>query len=498
MEDLQALKAKAINGSLWGILEKFSLQIVQFIVGVILARLLGPKDFGLIAITLIFTGIIQAITDAGFEKTLIFQKEIRSIQISTIFYVNILLGVLMTIILFITAPYIAIFFKDQMLGSILRVVSIGIIVSALAQTQRTLLMRDLKFKKLSYTQILSSLMAGITGVVFAYNGFGVWSLVYSGLISQFVSMLSFWIKSAWYPKIEFSYKSINGMIPYGGKILLASILYYFNMQFNNMVVGRNNNKEELGLFNRGSKLPELVTSTIQGIIGKMAFPVFSKLQDNNKQLTNVLKKTLSVTAFFLFPFLIMMFTCSKNLTILLFTEKWSGSIVFLEYFCIIRLFDPFISIYREAILAKGNAGLLFKILLFVSIFNAILILVLIKFGLIYLLMGTLASIIFQYVIYMYFFSVQLQVKITEQIGWLMPHFIIFIITTLLVKLQNYFLINLHLSLLVDLICKIVSIVFIYTFLSIQFKLNEVKLVVETTIKLKKMAMGFLKLKMVVN
>lgn len=494
MDDLKELKSKAINGSLWGILERFSLQIIQFVVGVILARLLGPKEFGLIAVTMVFSGIIQAITDAGFEKTLIYQKEIRSIQISTIFYVNFFLGMLMTIIFLTLAPFIASFFKDQQLIPILRVVSIGIIISALAQTQRTLLMRDLKFKKLSFTQVLSSLISGIMGVVLAYNGYGVWALVYAGLISQFISMVSFWIKSAWYPKLEFSYSSIKGMIPYGSKILFASVLYYFNTQFNNMVVGRNNNKTDLGLFNRGSKLPELVTSTIQGIIGKMAFPVFSKLQDDNNQLIRFFKKTLGVTAFVMFPFLIIIFNCSTNLTILLFTEKWSGSIIFLEFFCIIRLFDPLISIYREAILAKGNASLLFNILLFISITNAILILVLIKYGLLYLMIGSLVSVIIQFGIYVHFVSIKMEVKMTKQISWIAPYFLIFIITTLLVKVGSYLMLNLHLNLLLDLIWKVISILLIYILLAIQFKLDEVKLLIETTLKLKKIGLDFLKIK----
>lgn len=498
MDDLQVLKSKAINGSLWGILERFSIQIIQFIVGIILARILGPKEFGLNAITVVFAGVIQAIIDAGFEKSIIYQKEIRSIQISTIFYVNLLLGLLMTSILFIAAPFIAIFFKEEMLTPILRVVSAGIVISALGQTQRTLLLRDLKFKKLSYTQILSTLTGGTAGVILACNGFGVWSLVYSILISQTISLIIYWIKAGWYPQWQFSFKSIKVMMPYGSKILMTSILYYFNLQFINVIVGRNYNTVQFGLFNRGAKLPELITATIQGIIVKMAFPVFSKLQDDNIKLTYVFKKALTVTAFFLFPLIIIVFTCSKNLTILLFTEKWSGSIVFLELFCIIRLFDPIIGIYKETLLAKGKASLLFRIFLFIAVLNALLILVLINFGLINLLIGCLGSMVIQYIIYMHFISLQLDVKISTQFGWLLPYLIIFVSTILLLKLENIYFISLHLSLIFDLCWKVVSIVFIYIFLAFQCKINEVRFLLESVKKIKKDVVNFIKIKMALN
>ena len=245
-------------------------------------------------------------------------------------------------------------------------------------------------------------------------------------------------------------------------------------------------------------MPELITATIQGIIVKMAFPVFSKLQDDNIKLTYVFKKALTVTAFFLFPLIIIVFTCSKNLTILLFTEKWSGSIVFLELFCIIRLFDPIIGIYKETLLAKGKASLLFRIFLFIAVLNALLILVLINFGLINLLIGCLGSMVIQYIIYMHFISLQLDVKISTQFGWLLPYLIIFVSTILLLKLENIYFISLHLSLIFDLCWKVVSIVFIYIFLAFQCKINEVRFLLESVKKIKKDLVNFIKIKMALN
>ncbi|HMI63380.1 MAG TPA: oligosaccharide flippase family protein, partial [Puia sp.] len=187
--DLQMLRSKAMNGSAWAILEKFSLQIVQFIVSVVLARLLEPRDYGLIAITAIFTGISGAITDGGFEKTLIRETDVSPLQVNSVFYMNAGLGVVMMAVLSLSAPALAAFFNEPALIPILRVVSIGLFINALGQVQRVLLMRELHFKKISVAQIFSSLTGGVVGIIMAYSGFGVWALVWSGLASQGVMVL---------------------------------------------------------------------------------------------------------------------------------------------------------------------------------------------------------------------------------------------------------------------------------------------------------------------
>ena len=163
MSDKENLKSKAISGSIWSLVETFSVQIVQFIVGVVLARILEPKDYGLIALTGIFTSISAAITDGGFEKTLIQKKDISPIQISTIFYINVMLGAFMTLLLIVIAPFISTFFKAPALTPILQVISFGILLTSLAQTQQTLILKELQFKKISYIRIATSLIGGVTG-----------------------------------------------------------------------------------------------------------------------------------------------------------------------------------------------------------------------------------------------------------------------------------------------------------------------------------------------
>ena len=203
MSQTIGLKSKAITGSLWSLAETFSVQIVQFIVGIILARILDPKDYGLIALTGIFLGISAAITDGGFEKTIIQKRDLLPIQLSTLFYINVILGVFLTIVHVILAPYISQFFNAPGLTPILQVVSFTILFTSLVQIQQTIILKELKFKKISQIRIATSIIGGITALILALRGFGVWALVYAVMVPQIFRVLFFWIRSSWYPQVKF-------------------------------------------------------------------------------------------------------------------------------------------------------------------------------------------------------------------------------------------------------------------------------------------------------
>lgn len=470
--NLQTLRSKALNGSAWAILEKFSLQIVQFVVGVVLARLLEPRDYGLIAITYIFTGISSAITDGGFEKTLIREADISSLQVNSVFYTNALLGVVMMAVLFLSSPALAAFFNEPALVPILRVVSIGLFINALGQVQRVLLMKELHFKKISVAQILSSLIGAATGIIMAYRGFGVWALVWSGLSSQTVMVFLLWIRSDWYPEWKFSFASLRPMWRYGSNILLTSLLFFVMLQFNNFIIGKYFLKSELGLFNRGGRLPELIISVIQSIILKMAFPLFVKVQAEKASLEVVVRKTVRVTAFIAFPLLALLLSNSHDITIVLFTAKWSGSIVFMELFCLAALFDPFVAIYRELILAKGKARLFLQVYIVTSLAEIGAVLLLARYGILYIVWATIIGKALQYFIYMGITARHTGISWQRQLGWVQPYFFISALVAVAVKTIGYPLQLAGLSLIVTLLLKLGIGVSLYLLLAHLAKLEE--------------------------
>jgi teichuronic acid exporter len=478
MSDIQVLKSKAISGSIWSLIETFSVQIVQFVVGIILARLLEPKDYGLIALTGIFTSISSAITDGGFEKTLIQKKDLLPVQISTVFYINALMGAFMTALLILTAPFITDFFSAPGLTPVLYIISLGIFLNSLVQTQQTLLLKELHFKKISYIKIATSIIGGVTGLILAYKGFGVWALVYSSLVPQIFRVFFFWIGSSWYPQIKFSYSSVKTLIPYGLNILGSSIFFFMIQQFNVFIVGKFYSKSELGLFNRGNKFPDLIVSILQSVVLKMSLPLFAKLQTEPVLLLQTVKKTNKIVAFISFPLLLLLFLKAEDITIFLFTEKWRGSIIFLQFFCVVKLLEPFISIHRELILAQGLSKLLLKIFTILSIVEICLILLVIKYGIIYLVIATFLSRVGQYLTYTIINSKRLGNVWTKELSWYKPYILICIITGLILFFSDFLLLHfeVHMLLFWKLAFQLSLGLVSYVYMAFKFKIDEIALI----------------------
>jgi teichuronic acid exporter len=424
LTDSANLKSKAISGSVWSLLENFSTQIVQFVVGIILARLLEPRDYGLVAIVTIFTTISTAITDAGFEKTLIQKSGLSKIQVSTIFYINLFLGLLVMLFFVLTAPWISTFFNEPKLVPVLQVGAIAVLLTALGQTQQALLTKELKIKVISYAKMLSSFFGAATGIILAYSGYGVWALVFSMLVSQVVKVLIFWFRSGWYPSKEFSYASVKPMMPYGMNVLFSSIIFFALQQFNNFVVGKFYSKAELGLFNRGGRFPEIAVSVLQGAILNISLPVFSKLQHQKEELQKAMERTIKVVAFVTFPMMILMMVKAEDITIVLLTEKWRASIIFFQLFCIANIFEPLISIHRELILAQGKSKQLLVIFTFVSIAEVTLILSLNQFGIVYIIVAAIISKTVQYICYTFINARSMAIPAITQLRWLSSYLLL--------------------------------------------------------------------------
>ncbi len=472
MPDFKDLKSKAVTASLWAIVEKFSLQIVQFVVSVILARILEPKDYGLIALTGIFTSLSSAIIDGGFEKTLIRSQTLEPIQVNSVFYVNLGMGTILTILIIASAVPVANFFHEPQLAPVLRVVALGLPLTALTQIQRVLLMKELRFRKISLAQIFSSLAGGITGIIMAYSGMGVWALVGSALTFQVISLFVFWWKSDWYPKWQFSYAAIKEMLPYGSRILVSSILFFLMLQFNTFIVGKLYSKTNLGFFNRGGRLPDLLVSLIQSIVLKLAFPLFAKVRDEKTQLEELLRRTTQLVAFICFPLLALMFVNASDITLVLFTSKWMPSVIFMELFCFITLLEPFVVIYRELILAKGLARLMMRIFLATSAIEITLVLLLARYGIMYVVVASIISKTIQYWGYLIYTSRLTEISWKKMLGWIGPYLGGAVVMGLLVKGINLLLVHTHIPAIARLSFELASGLLIFAVIARLFRLNE--------------------------
>lgn len=466
------IKASAVTGSVWALVEKFSIQLMTFVISIVLARLLSPKDFGLIVLATIFSGISAAISDGGFEKTLIQKKEISPVQIDTVFYVNVALGVLLTIVLYFSAGYIAIFFKEPKLSEVVKFISIGTFLNALSQVQRALLMKELQFKKISIASIVGSFGGGIVGISLAVSGYGVWALVFSSLAAQLLVVMVFWFKSNWYPSLRFSFSSIKGMLPFGLNILFSSILFFFIQQFSNFIIGKYYSGKDLGLVNRGSKTPEMVTGVLHSVVLKIAFPFFAKSQHDSVLFKKLLKRIVETVGFFMFPLLFLIFANAHDITIFLFTEKWLSSVIFLQIFCFIKAFDPFVTLFREVILSQGHAKMLSQAITITSVIEVLLILIGVSIGLHYVVFAMLGSVIFQYIYYVFLLSKNIQIPVLDQFKWIFPYLILSFLAALSCFAFDYIFKDFTQLIFVRLIIKVLIGGGVYIVGLFCFKTNE--------------------------
>ncbi len=429
---------------------------MQFAVAVVLARLLNPKDFGLIVLANLFLGISAAIADAGFEKTIIRHFQLLPVQIDTIFYINVALGVLLTSVLFLAAPVISWFFNEQKLTPMFRVISFVTIIGALCQVQRTLLIKELNFRKISIAQMVSSVGGGMSGIGAAFSGLGVWSLVISALTAQVLLLAVFWIKSDWYPSLRFSYGSIKGMLSFGLNILFSSMLFFFLQQFSNLIIGKFYSGKELGLANRGMKTPEMMTGVIQSVIVKIAYPFLTKSQENEELFRVFIKRLIQTIAFFAFPMLSLLFVNATDVTVLLFTNKWIESVIFLQIFCVVKIFDPFVSLYRELVVAKGYAKSLSLALIITSIVEMSLILLVTKSGIYYITAALAVSVLFQYIYYLVLLSRKLEVSVFEQLSWILPYLVTSLMAAVMCAALGFYLQYKQVPLIPALACKVAA------------------------------------------
>jgi teichuronic acid exporter len=475
MADFQDLKSKAVTASLWAIVEKFSLQIVQFVVSVILARLLEPKDYGLIALTGIFTALSAAIIDGGFEKTLIRAKTLEPVQIDSIFFVNFVMGFGLMAVLWMTAGEIGEYFHQPGLGPVLRIVSITLPLNGITCVQRVLLMKELRFKKISIAQIASSTAGGLVGVGMAFSGAGVWALVGSLLTANIITVAMFWWRSDWYPKLQFSYSAIRDMLPYGMRIMFVSILFFLMQQFNNFIVGRFYSGADLGYYNRGGRLPDLVVALLQSIVLKLSFPLFSKVRDEKDQLEEVLRRTTQLVAFIAFPMLTLMLVNAHDITLVLFTAKWLPSVIFLELIVFIDLLEPFVAVYRELIMAKGHAKLMMRIFLLTSAGEIALVLWLVHYGVMYVVIASIISKTAQYFIYLGYSSKTTGIPWKHDLKWIAPYILIAAITGVAVKGLDLLLVPMAMSHVAALAIKLTAGGILYLVLAWTFRLHELEM-----------------------
>lgn len=446
-----SLRALTSKGLVWSAVEKFSVQGITFIIQLVLARLLAPTEYGIIAMLAIFIQIAQILIDGGFANALIQKKDCNDLDYSTVFYFNILIAVVAYLILFLSAPLIADFYKITQLDVVLRVLSIVLIVNSLSIVQKTILVKRVDFKSQAFSSFTSSLLSGILGIILAYHGFGVWALVWQQISNSFFALVFYSCIVRWTPLLKFSRESFNGLFSFGSKLLVSSLINTVYRNIYAIVIGKKYSSEDLGLYSRAEQFALFPSYNIATIISRVIFPIFSKIQDDNEKLKIAYRKTIQYSSFIIFPLMFGLASISEPFILYFLTDKWEGAIVLLQILCFDWMFDHISALNLNLLYVKGRSDLALKLEIIKKTYAIIILFSTLPFGLVWMCLGRVLYSISAIFINAYYTRQLIQLTVWQQLKDIMPYviasFIMAVIITCVLCLISPILIKLVIGVL---------------------------------------------------
>ena len=334
MADNNSLSNKIASGMIWRFLERGGIQIIQFVVQLVLARILTAEDYGILAILTVFISFSNTLINNGLGNAIIQKQDSDDIDFNTVFYVQLLIAVVCAVVISLSAPYIESYYSIQNLTIYLRVMSVILLIEALSAMQLTALRKGLQFKKSFYANVLGVLVQGISGIGLAIAGLGVWSLIISQILMKLAILIVLLFMVHWRPKKLFSLERLKLLFRYSWKLTVAWMIGTLHQQFYSLVIGKCYSAETLGYYNRGQNLPQTMTTTVNETISSVMFPALSTLQNDKKRLKAYTRKMMALTAFAVAPIMAGIAGISRNFVMVVLTEKWAPSIPMMQLFCI--------------------------------------------------------------------------------------------------------------------------------------------------------------------
>lgn len=384
---MSSIVSKSFHGVIWSAVENFSLQGVQFFIGIVLARLLSPSDFGMIGMLSIFMGVSQVFVDCGFSSALIRQKNVSKEDYGTAFLINFTFSIMAFAILFLIAPFVADFYDTPELKSVMQVFSTILIINALFTVHKVKLTRLVDFKTQSKATLCAAIISGAVGITLAYNGFGVWSLVYQAICNSILCLFFFTLLLKWFPRPIFSRNSFQNLFSFGSKIFIASTIHSVYSNLYNIAIGKKFSASTLGYYTRAEQLGQFPSQNIAGILSRVTYPILSQLQDDQKQLKIIYTKYLQICCFVVFPLMMGLAALANPIITLLFGEKWLPSAILLQILCFCLMFDPVCNINLNILLVKGRSDLFLKLEIIKKTIAILILVASLPFGLIGICFG---------------------------------------------------------------------------------------------------------------
>ena len=355
--DGHSLKDKTIKGIGWSAVDSFLGNGITFLVGLVLARMLSPNEYGLIGITTIFITVFNAIIDSGFSSAVIRKKDVTDEDYNTMFLTNMLLSVLMFVILYIGAPAISLFFNRPELIDLTRVMGVILIINALSITQNTVLIKRIDFKTKTKASIISAIFSGVIGIGMAFWGFGVWSLVGQQISKQLTNTICLWLYNKWWPNLKFNIQSFRYMWGFGSKLLISGLIDNIWNQLYQVVVGKFYSPSTLGQYSKANEYASIFSISLNTIVGRVTYPVLAEIQEDRERLVNAYRKIIKTTMFVTAICLLSVGAIAEPLIFCLIGPQWQQAASFLPLICLTMSLYPLNSINLNMLKVQGRSDI---------------------------------------------------------------------------------------------------------------------------------------------
>ena len=373
-------RTTVMSNMLWRLAERLGAKGVEFVVSIVLARLLAPEVYGTIALVTVFITIMQVFVDGGLGNALIQKKDADEIDFSTVFYFNILFCLVLYILLYMVSPWIASFYNDVELIPVVRVLGLTIVISGVKNVQQAYVSKHMLFHRFFYATLGGTIGAAVIGIYLAYCGYGVWALVAQQLFNIMLDTIILWFTVKWRPIRAFSMRRLKTLYSFGWKLLVSHLIETIYSDIRQLIIGKKYSKADLAYYNRAKQFPLFITSNINTSINSVLFPAMSSVQDSKDRIKAMTRRAIMISTYIMAPMMLGMAACGKSIVQILLTDKWLPVVPYLTVFCITYLFYPIHSSNLNAIKAMGRSDLFLKLEIIKKTVGIIALLISMQYG----------------------------------------------------------------------------------------------------------------------
>lgn len=439
MDQAKVSKRTVFSGFFWTFGERLLAQIVSLVVGIVLARILSPNDFGVISIVMIFIAICDIFVSSGFGTAIVRQREASSKDFNSAFYLSLLMAIFLYFVIYLIAPFVAGFYRIEILKPVMRVFGIRILFSAFNNIQQAYVQRQMKFKKFFIATLFGTLLSCFIGITLAYNGYGVWALVAQYMTNSIVDTIALFIVGGWRPKLEFSFESAKKIYSFGWKMLCSQLVYTLSNDIRGLIIGKVFGASDLAYYDQGRKYPAVVVDNIDAAIAKVMLPTFAQKQDDLLQLKSMLRRSIRMGLFCVAPLMCGFAAVAHSFVIVILTEKWLQAVPFIQIMCFAYMTRPLEELCHRSILAIGKSGVVMAIMIVINSISLGLTIIatfVIK-SILWIALFFLVHTIVSLTCFMYASNRYINYSLAEQAKDLVPVVVASFIMGLIVYMMNY-------------------------------------------------------------